>query len=94
MSYLELAKKALTDRDRDMPLDVAATSTQYEIDEIDELRLLPEGETLAAELDRLCRLATRLRSGEITAVRCGLTGKRCTACAGVPCFGSQPWDGD
>ena len=54
---------------------------------------LPESQALADELERLMVLGQRLKRGEITAIRCGKTGQLCRACAGVPCFSSQPWGG-
>lgn len=47
--------------------------------------------SLADELERMLALGARLKRGEIAAVRCGKTGRQCTACQGVPCLGSVPW---
>jgi hypothetical protein len=54
----------------------------------------PEGGkiSVADELERMIALGTRLKRGEIRAVRCGSTGKRCAGCQGVPCLGSEPWN--
>jgi hypothetical protein len=46
------------------------------------------------EIERMVALGAQLQRGEISAIRCGLTGKRCTACKGVPCLGSEPWEDD
>ena len=46
------------------------------------------------EVERMLALGERLRRKDIEAVRCGITGKRCTHCGGVPCLGSKPWDGN
>ncbi len=58
------------------------------------LRLLcpPTPREVADEVEAMCRLGARMKRGEIAAVRCGITGQRCTACQGVPCLGSVPWD--
>lgn len=53
---------------------------------------LPEPSEVADEVERLIALGQRLRRGEIRALRCGITGKRCILCAGVPCWGSRPWE--
>lgn len=57
------------------------------------LRLLrpPTPREVADELEEMCRLGARMKRGEIAAVRCGITGQRCTACQGVPCLGSMSW---
>jgi hypothetical protein len=46
------------------------------------------------EIERMVALGVRLQQGEISAIRCGTTGKRCIACKGVPCLGSEPWEDD
>jgi len=55
---------------------------------------LPDPAFAAGEIERLMALGQHLKTQEIKAIRCGLTGKRCTQCQGVPCWGSQPWDED
>lgn len=47
---------------------------------------------LGDELERVLELGARRKRGEISALRCGITGHRCTSCQGVPCLGSEPWD--
>jgi len=44
------------------------------------------------QLERMLALGAQMKRGEISAVRCGITGKRCAACQGVPCLGSVPWE--
>jgi hypothetical protein len=46
------------------------------------------------EIERMVALGARLKQGDISAIHCGITGKRCTACEGVPCLGSEPWEDD
>ena len=36
-------------------------------------------------------LGGRLTNAEFAALRCGVTGKRCETCRGIPCVGSTPW---
>ncbi len=47
----------------------------------------------ADAVEEMCRLGARMKRGEIAAVWCGISGRRCTACQGVPCLGSVPWEG-
>jgi hypothetical protein len=47
---------------------------------------------VADEVERMLAMGARLRRGDISAVRCGATGKRCASCAGIPCLGSQQWE--
>ena len=47
---------------------------------------------MTPELERLIALGTLLREGTIKAIKCGITGKKCTLCQGVPCLGSVPWE--
>jgi len=58
----------------------------------------PPPEEVADSVDCALRAATRLgqqlQKGEIMAFRCGLTGKACWVCYGIPCLGSSPLDGD
>ena len=54
---------------------------------------LPQPGEVVGELERLLRLGQALKAGRVKALRCGITGKRCTACEGVPCWGSAPWEG-
>ena len=51
----------------------------------------PETASLADSLEVSIALGQRLRRGEIAAVCCGITGKCCTFCQGIPCLGSIPW---
>jgi hypothetical protein len=44
------------------------------------------------ELEQMLELGRQLKAGKIKAVHCGITGNRCTACQGVPCLGSMPWE--
>lgn len=44
------------------------------------------------EIEHMVALGAQLQRGEIRAIRCGLTGKRCIACQGVPCLGSEAWE--
>lgn len=48
--------------------------------------------SIADEVERMIALGARLKRGDISAVRCGATGKRCNSCAGIPCLGSEPWE--
>jgi hypothetical protein len=61
---------------------------------VQPVRTVPKPEVIADEVERLMALGQRLKRGEIAAIRCGITGKRCTSCQGVPCWGSQPWEED
>jgi hypothetical protein len=47
---------------------------------------------MTPELERLIALGSLLTEGTIKAIKCGITGKKCTACQGVPCMGSLPWE--
>ena len=42
-------------------------------------------------LEDMLRLGRRLARGEIDGVRCAITGHYRRGCAGVRCFGSEPW---
>ena len=59
------------------------------------LALLIEPETsaeaIADSVDACIRLGKRLRDGEFRSLRCGITGRECWHCKGVPCAGSEPF---
>ena len=46
---------------------------------------------LADALEAMLRLGQQLNAGDINAIHCGITGRECRTCKGVPCLGSGPW---
>ena len=46
---------------------------------------------VAESVDASIRMGQRLARGEVAALRCGITGRECRACHGIPCWGSEPW---
>ena len=50
----------------------------------------PTGAAMAESADAAVRLGHRLAAREIAGLTCDITGRVCRACAGVPCFGSEP----
>ena len=56
-----------------------------------DVTVRPSAAEVADRVEACIRLGQRVKRGEITAVRCGITGKRCTGCHGVPCLGSTQW---
>lgn len=54
---------------------------------------IPSPAEVADSMEACLCLGQRLRRGQIQAVRCGITGGRCTGCQGIPCLGSTPWRG-
>ena len=76
-----------------IPPDLVEMVRQYKPDILVALRTetLPSPAEVADSVDACIRLGQRLKRGEIEAVRCGITGKRCVVCQGVPCLGSTPW---
>ena len=50
-----------------------------------------QGPDAAAEILPALVLGGRLARGEVSALRCGITGRPCRACAGIPCDRSEPW---
>ena len=77
-----------------IPPDLVEMVRQYKPDILVALRTetLPSPAEVADSVEACLRLGQRLRRGEVTAVRCGITSRRCAACYGVPCLGSTPWE--
>lgn len=50
---------------------------------------LPSPSEVADGVEACLRLGARLKIGTISYIVCGLTGRRCTGCQGIPCLGSQ-----
>lgn len=96
---LELAADGLIHIEGRFPEPLLAVLQAYKEEIRSTLRqeraILPEPsevvDAVERELARLEALGQALGRGEITAIRCGITGKKCTLCKGVPCWGSTPW---
>ncbi len=54
----------------------------------------PSPEEVADAVDSYIRLGKSLADGTITGLRCGINGRYCHQCYGVPCRGSQPLGGE
>ncbi|MDO8532658.1 MAG: hypothetical protein Q7T26_10950 [Dehalococcoidia bacterium] len=82
-----------------LPGEMLAVLRQHKAEVLAHLRAGATGvsqaapPSLADALEAMLALGQRLKRGEIAAVRCGISRRLCTACQGVPCLGSAPWEG-